>query len=543
MSKGNIYKPRYSFSNRSRSKIWMYKNGYLRRFYERRSRRVKRGGLFRQIILVANNRKWTIARRYIRPLKRRVRLLKKSNSSTINGRPIKRRYINSFNQKQRLRQFYGNRKENSFASLFNTYRTIQGTTSQSFFSLLESQIDRTLYRRRILPTIYACRQLINHHGILVNGGLEKSAHARIKIGDIISLPNIVWKQLYWDLFFRSYFRRWGLFLFSRRFYSRLKKQIYGARYPTYYFNKQNPLSKKWESFNSPFTISNVFELFQNKNSARKKRIPHIKSSVRRGFFVVKQLKAKVFLRNKSRFTSRRVFTRYLNNFSGYFNAFSPFKIFKSTKYFKNKNDDKILFNQPFSKEQNKYVGSAFKRNKPSIKQTFYSNRTLFMKQLKTDKYFRSNETESIFKNRETFKSRNLITTKQKKIETLFYSQKIRKFFLPKNSKKISYQKKRKAKITKISFKHKRKRWRLVKFLRRWKFRYKQKRRHIRFKPIHRYIPQYLQPDFRTLRITRINTPSSKQIYTGFRLSASKVTSFYKSQGFLFNIYIFLFYII
>lgn len=533
MSKGNIYKPRYSITNRSRSKIWMYKNGYLRRFYERRGRRVKRGGLFRQLILVANNRKWTIARRYMRPIKRRVRLIKKSTSSTINGRPAKRRYINSFNQKQRLRQFYGNRKENTFASLFNNCRTMQGTTSQSFFSLLESQIDRTLYRRRILPTIYACRQLINHHGILINNGLEKSAHAQIKVGDTIALPNIVWKQLYWDIFFRTYFRRWGLFLFSRRFYSRLKKKIYQKRYKNYYFKKPNRLATKWASFNSPFSISNIFDLFQNKNKRRKNRMQHIKSPVRRGFFIMNHLKGKKIKSNKSKYKYRRAFSRYLNHFSGYLNTFVPVKIFNSTKYFKNKNSNNSMFIAPFSKEQNKYVSFVFKRNKPSIKQSFFGNRNLFVKQLKTDKVFTENQLEKVLKERKPFKKLNIQMAKQKKLETLFYSQKIRKFFLPKYIKKGSIKKKKRKKIF---FKLKRKRWRLTKFLRRWKFRYKKKRRHIRLKPVHRYIPQYLQPDFRTLRVTRINSPSSKQIYTGFRLSASKITSFYKSQGFLFDFY-------
>lgn len=57
MALHNIYKPRYFFRNRSQSKIYLYKDGYLRRFFERRGRRAKRGGLFRRYILVANNRK------------------------------------------------------------------------------------------------------------------------------------------------------------------------------------------------------------------------------------------------------------------------------------------------------------------------------------------------------------------------------------------------------------------------------------------------------------------------------------------------------
>ena len=54
---GSSHKPRYFFCNKIRSKIGIYKDGYLRRFYERRGRRVKRGGLFRHYVLVANNRK------------------------------------------------------------------------------------------------------------------------------------------------------------------------------------------------------------------------------------------------------------------------------------------------------------------------------------------------------------------------------------------------------------------------------------------------------------------------------------------------------
>jgi hypothetical protein len=34
---------------------------------------------------------------------------------------------------------------------------------KSFFSLLESRLDRVLYRRRVFPTLYGCRQFINYH--------------------------------------------------------------------------------------------------------------------------------------------------------------------------------------------------------------------------------------------------------------------------------------------------------------------------------------------------------------------------------------------
>lgn len=52
---------------------------------------------------------------------------------------------------------------------------------------LESRLDRILFRRRLRPTIYTCHQFIRHQGICVNGGLEHSPHAQIRLGDTISL--------------------------------------------------------------------------------------------------------------------------------------------------------------------------------------------------------------------------------------------------------------------------------------------------------------------------------------------------------------------
>jgi ribosomal protein S4 len=40
---------------------------------------------------------------------------------------------------------------------------------------------------RLLPTIYACHQLIHHQGLLINGKIEKSPHALVKTGDIVSI--------------------------------------------------------------------------------------------------------------------------------------------------------------------------------------------------------------------------------------------------------------------------------------------------------------------------------------------------------------------
>lgn len=57
MAQSNIYKPRYSITYTAKSKVWPYKNSYLRRFYALRARRVQRGGLFRRCVLVATTSK------------------------------------------------------------------------------------------------------------------------------------------------------------------------------------------------------------------------------------------------------------------------------------------------------------------------------------------------------------------------------------------------------------------------------------------------------------------------------------------------------
>ncbi len=57
MAQQNVYKPRYTLAYLAKSKIWPYKDSYLRRFYALRARRVQRGGLFRSCVLVATTRK------------------------------------------------------------------------------------------------------------------------------------------------------------------------------------------------------------------------------------------------------------------------------------------------------------------------------------------------------------------------------------------------------------------------------------------------------------------------------------------------------
>ena len=297
------YKPRYSIAYLAKSKVWPYKNSRLRRFYSLRGRRLQRGGLFRRYVLVSTTRKWTIARRVIRPFSRRGGAGNRGGGKTAFGRPQQRRYRDSFYRKQQLRAFHGKITESYLRRLVQNYRTgslsSQGDRSRSFFSVLESRLDRVLFRRRLRPTIYACHQFIRHCGVNVNGGLETSPAAFLRVGDTVSLlPNHEtqttasktntnkagglmavdstslrrqrWRATFWDLFCRTYYRRWGLYLLRRRRTTQLKKKVrlFSSRFRPIYpiFSGLSASSKRSEGAFSILTANS----FSNTSSFRAK---------------------------------------------------------------------------------------------------------------------------------------------------------------------------------------------------------------------------------------------------------------------------------
>lgn len=162
---------------------------------------------------------------------------------TALGRPHLRRYRDAFYHKQQLRAFHGKRTESRLRSLLRRYpngtRLITGAATRSFFSALEGRLDRILFRRRLMPTIYASHQFILHQGISINGQLERSPHAILCAGDRISvLPKTSfsaelpasrrlsrWQSLFDSFFTRLYYRRWGLYILRRRLATQLKKKL------------------------------------------------------------------------------------------------------------------------------------------------------------------------------------------------------------------------------------------------------------------------------------------------------------------------------
>lgn len=208
----NIYKPRYKITFLAKSKVWSYKDSRLRRFFNIRGRKLVRRGLFKRYVLVFNNMKWTIARRYIRPYMRR-------------RSAVKRRYKTAFYNKQQLRHFYGKFREETFRNFFKTHLTGINMRNSSYYSALERRADMFLFRTRLLPTIYAAKQFVHHQGIELNGRIERSSNALVYPGTLMSFNSKYWNTFADLLEDRIYFRLFGIETWEKRAFTRLKKKV------------------------------------------------------------------------------------------------------------------------------------------------------------------------------------------------------------------------------------------------------------------------------------------------------------------------------
>ncbi len=71
--------------------------------------------------------------------------------------------------KQKLKGYYGNIGEKQFKKYYVEAVRKKGDTGANLVGILESRLDAVIYRMKLAPTVFACRQLINHGHILVNG--------------------------------------------------------------------------------------------------------------------------------------------------------------------------------------------------------------------------------------------------------------------------------------------------------------------------------------------------------------------------------------
>jgi len=89
--------------------------------------------------------------------------------------------------KQKLKGYYGNISERQFRRYYIEANLRKGDTSENLVALLERRLDAVVYRMKLVPTVFASRQFINHGHILVNSKRVNIPSYKVKDGDVIEV--------------------------------------------------------------------------------------------------------------------------------------------------------------------------------------------------------------------------------------------------------------------------------------------------------------------------------------------------------------------
>ena len=89
--------------------------------------------------------------------------------------------------KQKLKGYYGNIGEKQFKKYYVEAVRRKGDTGANLVGILESRMDAVLYRMKLAPTVFACRQLINHGHVLVNDKRCNISSRMLNVGDKLTL--------------------------------------------------------------------------------------------------------------------------------------------------------------------------------------------------------------------------------------------------------------------------------------------------------------------------------------------------------------------
>lgn len=89
--------------------------------------------------------------------------------------------------KQKLKGHYGNIGEKQFRRYYEEATRRKGDTGENLIQLLERRLDAVVYRMKLVPTVFAARQFVNHGHILVNGKRVNIPSYHVNDGDEIQL--------------------------------------------------------------------------------------------------------------------------------------------------------------------------------------------------------------------------------------------------------------------------------------------------------------------------------------------------------------------
>ena len=95
-------------------------------------------------------------------------------------------YAIQLNEKQKARFMYGI-SEKQFKKLVNDSAKMKGVHGENLLILLESRLDKIVYRIGFATTRRGARQLVNHGHITVNGKKVDIPSYRVKPGDVIAI--------------------------------------------------------------------------------------------------------------------------------------------------------------------------------------------------------------------------------------------------------------------------------------------------------------------------------------------------------------------
>lgn len=478
MVQKNVYKPRYKIAYQAKSKVWPYKNSRLRGFYSIRGRRLVRRGLYRHYFMVMNSMKWTIARRLIRPYMRR-------------SRATKRRFRDIFYTKQQLRRFYGKVKESAFRNFFRNHLGSTTVRNRSFFAALERRLDMVVFRMRLLPTVFAAHQLIHHRGVLINGGLVKSPNANVRIGDIVAIQRQQWQALYWDLYYRAYWRRWGLYILRRRQFSLLKKKLLWIRRMRQFFRLN--LRLKRHLFKTQQLLNTLGILLQSLRNYISSQSNGVSSTLRET--TLRALDNLAYQHRTLLIAERRLVgifrtdltaSEYQNYFSNLLSLFAVNReLSKSTMLL-------VLRAKLVELEYHSRQASVMGTSISDGVNGFWRER---MKELITEHRLWSRQFDYLYRN-----------VLRLRLRRLFYSTSEIQADIKARPRPLLY------------------------FLARRRSKEERRRRVARLKPVHWFIPRYMLFDFRTLRAVIVEAPRQEHIVYSFHCSLTKIHSFYRAMG-------------
>jgi small subunit ribosomal protein S4 len=89
--------------------------------------------------------------------------------------------------KQKLKGYYANISERQFRGIYEEAIRMKGDSGAHLIALLERRLDAVVYRAKLVPTIFAARQFVNHGHIKVNGRRVNIPSFRCKVGDQIEV--------------------------------------------------------------------------------------------------------------------------------------------------------------------------------------------------------------------------------------------------------------------------------------------------------------------------------------------------------------------